>query len=97
MLIKNTIEDFNHVVDTFNKSSVNLIIHLPINESIYKKVLKYTNDIIEYTFDLHRYEALKNYGCVDENLYTEISLFVLKINKITKPDEEPFDISSIIT
>lgn len=95
--MKYTIHDFNEAVDNFNNSSINLVIYLPKNKSIYKKVVKYTNDIKEYTFDLQRYEALKNFGCVDENLYTEVSLFVLHINKITRPEEEPFDISFITT
>lgn len=95
--MKYTIYDFNEAVDNFNNSSVNLIIYLPKDKSIYNQIVKYTKDIVEYTLDLQRYEALKNFGCVDDNLYTEISLFVLHINKITRPNEEPFDISYITT
>ena len=54
------------------------------SEYIIKKLIPYTNEVIEKTADLERYEQVRKKGFSDDHLATEIGLFVLHINQITK-------------
>lgn len=54
------------------------------SDFVIDKLIPYTNAITEKTNDLERYEDVRRKGIIDDHLATEINLFVLHINQLTK-------------
>ena len=73
---------YMNAIKTFNNKG-SFIISEPTHHIICK-LIPYTNEVIEKTVDLERYENLRKKGYSDDHLATEIGLFVLHINQITK-------------
>ena len=72
---------FNAILE-FNKKG-SFTICTP-SEFVINKLIPYTNEVVEKTSDLERYEQVRKKGFSDDHLATEIGLFVLHLNQITK-------------
>ena len=75
-------QEYLNAILAFNKKG-SFTIYTP-SEFVIDKLIPYTNQIVEKTHDLERYEQVREKGFSDDHLATEIGLFVLHLNQITK-------------
>lgn len=70
-------------IQRFNEKSGFQILE-PENDLIKQKLESYTYKIEQLIKDLEIYESIRSKGFSDDHLATEIGLFVMHINKISK-------------
>ena len=87
-------EKYRKAVDEFNDvKSFNIM--YPNDESLHKKLSKYTNAVNIYKTYLYNYEESRKQGKFDEHISTDICKFVVHINQLTNQikdfsDKDPY-------